>query len=150
MTAQRSGDFYQTLRRRMSAWLRRDGKGHKWAEYLMLAPDFFHLLCKLTVDPDVPVKEKAKLAAAIAYFVSPLDLIPEAIVGPGGYVDDVAFAAYVLRSIMRSAGPEVVRRHWAGDGDVIQQVERVLRVAETMVGAGLWQRLKRLAGAGRR
>ncbi len=51
----------------------------------MFAPDLLHLLCKLTIDEDVPVKERAKLAAAIAYFISPIDLVPEAIVGIIGY-----------------------------------------------------------------
>ena len=41
-----------------------------------------------------------------------MDLVPEAIVGPIGYVDDIALAAYVLNSIVNNASPEVVQRHW--------------------------------------
>ena len=61
------------------------------------------------------VTGKQKVGAAIAYFISPVDLIPEGLVGPAGYIDDVALAAYVLNSILNSVGPEVLEDHWAGD-----------------------------------
>lgn len=144
--AEQSGDFYQDLRRTIREWFEQGGKNTKWAEYIMAAPDFLHLLCKLTIDRDVPVKEKAKLGAAIAYFVSPIDLVPEAIAGPVGYVDDVALAAYVLNSIVNNSNPEVVKRHWAGEGDVLELIQEILRVADEMVGSGLWKRLKGLGG----
>jgi uncharacterized membrane protein YkvA (DUF1232 family) len=110
----------------------------------MLAPDLAHLLCKLAVDPDVPAREKAKLAAAIAYIISPVDLIPEAIVGRVGYVDDVAVAAYVLHSILTATDATVVKKHWAGGADLLGVVQRILDSADEMVGSGLWRRLKGL------
>jgi uncharacterized membrane protein YkvA (DUF1232 family) len=144
MTDQRT-DFYQDLRKRIRRWAAtKEGKAHRWVEILLTAPDLFHLLCKLTVDPEVPVSEKAKLAAAIAYFISPLDLVPEALVGPGGYVDDVALAAYVLNSIVNKTGPEVLKRHWAGEEDVLTVVQKILKVADRMVGSGLWDKLRRI------
>jgi uncharacterized membrane protein YkvA (DUF1232 family) len=110
----------------------------------MAAPDLFHLLCKLAIDKEVSVKEKAKLAGAIAYFVVPFDLIPEALVGPAGYVDDVALAAYVLNGIIKNSGPDVVIKHWAGEGDVLELIKHILGIADEMVGSGLWRKLKRL------
>ncbi len=107
-----------------------------------MAPDLFHLLCKLTIDKDVPVVEKAKLAFTIAYFVSPVDLVPEAIVGPAGYVDDIALAAFVLNSIINKTNPKVVTKHWAGDKDVLLVIKEILKVADEMVGSGLWRKLK--------
>lgn len=140
-----SSDFYAQLRGKVRNWAKtKDGKTNKWAEYLLFAPDLFHLLCKLTIDPDVPAEGKVKLAAAIAYFVSPLDLIPEAIVGPVGYVDDIALAAYVLNSIINKTDPSVVRKHWAGEGDVLNVISHILKVADEMVGAGLWRKLRGL------
>ncbi len=143
--ANQESDFYQNLRSKMSVWLKtKDGSTSRWAEYLMLAPDLFHLLCKLSIDKDVPVKERAKLAGAIAYFVSPIDLVPEAIVGPVGYVDDIALAAYVLNSIINNSGPDVVKKHWAGDRDVLEVIQEILKVADQMIGSGLWKKLKRM------
>ena len=138
-------DFYQELRRKIKIWMQSDeGKASKWQEYLLAAPDLFHLLCKLSIDKDVAVKDKAKLAGVIAYFVSPIDLVPEAIVGPIGYVDDISLAAYVINQIINNADPGVVRKHWAGEGDVLELVQRILAKADQMVGSGLWQKLKKM------
>jgi uncharacterized membrane protein YkvA (DUF1232 family) len=135
-------DFYQSFRNDVRAWVEKEGRGNKWAEYIMVAPDLVHLLFKLALDPAVPSGEKAKLAAAIAYIVSPIDLIPEAIVGRVGYVDDVAVAAYVLNSILTATNPEVVKKHWAGDEDLLGVVQKILNKTDEMVGSGLWLRLK--------
>ena len=138
-------DFYQELRAKFKAWLQSDeGKTSKWAEYLLFAPDLFHLLCKLTIDKDVPTEEKAKLAIAIAYFVSPIDLVPEALVGPLGYVDDISIAAYVLNSIVNKTNPQIIEKHWAGEGDVLELIKHILQVADDMVGSGLWAKLRNM------
>lgn len=137
-------DFYQRLRARMKEWLRdKVGRHHKYAEYLLFAPDFFHLLVKLVGDKRIPSAEKGKLLGAIAYFVSPLDFIAEAIMGPIGYIDDLVISAYVLNSLITKSGKEIVREHWAGDGDVIAIIEKVLAKADELVGSGVWKRLKR-------
>lgn len=140
-----SEDFYQRLRRRMHEWLESpEGRDHQWAEYLMFAPDLFHLLCKLSVDPDVGKADKGKLVAAIAYFISPIDLIPEAIVGPAGYLDDIALAAYVLHGMINHTDPEVLRRHWAGSDDVLVVIRKVLASADKMMSVKVLDKLKRV------
>ena len=109
----KEADFYQKLRKRMQKWLKsKKGASHKWADYLLFAPDLFHLLCKLSIDSEVPAKEKAKLIAAIVYFISPLDLMPEAILGPVGYLDDIVVAAMSLDSVINNTNTDVVKRHW--------------------------------------
>ncbi len=108
----------------------------------MLAPDLFHLLCRLMVEKDVPVAEKVKLGMVIAYFISPLDLMPEAIFGPAGYLDDVALTVWVLHRLLNVVDPEVIRRNWAGDGDVLEVIKQVMKVADEMMGVGFWKRLK--------
>jgi len=141
--AEEKQDFYQNLRSKMKAWIEsKEGKNHKWAEYLMFAPDLFHLLCRLSLDKDVPVKEKAKLVGAIAYFLSPIDLIPEAVTGPVGYVDDIAIASYVINSIVTNSDAEVVKKHWAGEKDVLEVIQAILKSADKMVGNRLWKKLK--------
>ena len=41
------------------------------------------------LDPDTPARAKATIVGAVAYFVLPLDLIPDALLGIG-FTDDVA------------------------------------------------------------
>ena len=137
-----NNDFYQRLRKRVNTWAAGEGGKSTVLTYVLMAPDFFHLLAKLLFDPRVPGREKAKIGAAVAYFVSPLDVIPEGLVGPAGYVDDVALAAYVLHSVINSIDPEVLREHWAGDGDVLRHVQDILRAADGLIGSGMWKRIK--------
>jgi uncharacterized membrane protein YkvA (DUF1232 family) len=147
MEKQQDLDFYQTLRRKIKEWETKEGANHKWAEYILLAPDFFHLLCKLAIDKEVPTKEKAMLAGAIAYFISPIDVIPEGIIGPVGYVDDIAIAAFVLNSIIKNSGEDIVLKHWAGEKDLLDLIKRILKTADEMVGSGLWKKAKELLGS---
>jgi uncharacterized membrane protein YkvA (DUF1232 family) len=135
-------DFYQALRTRIGVWLESKGKGFKHAQLLLLAPDLFHLLTRLLFDSRIPPAEKAKLGGAIAYFISPFDLMPEAILGPIGYVDDVALAAYTLSRLINAGHGAVAKELWAGDEDLLDSIQRILEAAEEALGSGLWQRLK--------
>lgn len=136
-------DFYQSLRKKIIAYFAtEEGKTNKFAEYIMIAPDLFYLLCKLTIDEEVKIEDKAKLAIAIAYFVSPIDLIPEAITGPLGYVDDIAVAAYVLNIIINNTAPEIVSKYWVGEGDILLKIQEIIKSADEMLGSGLWKKIK--------
>ena len=138
-------DFYGKLRLRIVNWLETEtGKKNKWAEYLLLVPDFFYLLLKLATDESVPSHEKAKLILAIAYFISPLDLLPEAFLGPLGYLDDLALSAYVLNGIINKVSPETVQKYWVGDGEVLLLIKGILAKADEMIGSGLWKKIKKV------
>ena len=138
-------DFYQNFRYEMRERLQHEiGPNHKWAEYLLVAPDLFHLLCRLSTDEAVPLQEKMKLVAAIAYFVSPLDLIPGFVLGPVGYVDDIALAAYVLNSLMKHSGPNLIKKHWAGEGDVLEIIQATVEFAERTLGGGFLKKFEQL------
>lgn len=138
---QKHDDFYRKLRKRMREWREGSGKEHKWAEYLMFAPDLFYTLGKLMIDPDVPARNKAEVVGTIAYFVLPVDLVPEAVVGPIGYIDDVILVAYVLNGIINVTREEVVERNWPGDENVLSVIKRIIGAASDILGVGLLQRL---------
>lgn len=137
-------DFYHYLRERIRDWATsKEGQTHKWVDYLLFAPDLFHLIWKLSLDDEVPVREKTKLLMIIAYFISPVDLIPEIMFGPLGFLDDLALAAYALNSLINETSEELVRKHWAGDDDVLEVIQKILQAADEMIGSGLWNKLKR-------
>ena len=138
-------DFYQKLRNDISNWANsKKGKNYRWTKYLMVAPDIFHLSYKLMLDKDVPIEEKIKLTLAIAYFIAPLDLVPEVVMGPIAYIDDVALAAYVLNSLLNNIDIQIVTRHWAGDEDILKTIRQILVNAERMIKSGLWKRIKKI------
>ena len=142
MTAQRTDGFYQALRARSRAGSRPRRAPRAAGRISPRAPDLFHLLCRLALDKDVPAAHKVKLAGAVAYFISPFDLVPEALTGPIGYVDDVAVAAFVLNALVNESGKDLVARHWAGQADLLGVIRRILAFADEMLGSGLWARLK--------
>jgi len=140
----RQSDFYQKIRKDVKHWLNDNlDKENKWADYILAAPDFFHLLCKLTADSEIPSNKKLKLLAAIAYFISPIDLLPEAFLGPVGYLDDIAVAAYILNDLINEVDSQIVRKHWAGEQDVLDLIKTILVNADEMIGSKMWQRIKK-------
>jgi uncharacterized membrane protein YkvA (DUF1232 family) len=58
-----------------------------------------------TLDPKTPLQVKAVLMGALAYFVLPIDVIPDFIVG-FGYTDDATVLYAALRSVASSIRPE--------------------------------------------
>jgi uncharacterized membrane protein YkvA (DUF1232 family) len=134
-------DFYKKFRQRMQIYCdSSEGKTHRFREMLLLGPDLLHLCLHLVVDKEVHFHHKAKLGIAIAYFISPLDLIPELIFGPLGYLDDIAVTAYVLNSILNEIPSETIERYWAGQKDVLTVVKSITMIADRMIGKGLWDR----------
>lgn len=140
-------DFYQRMRTSLRAFAQ-DKVGAKYAylDYLMAAPDLLHLVCKLVLDPDVKAIEKAQLASVVAYYLNPFDILPELMLGPIGYIDDVAIAAYVLQRIL-DQDPEIIARHWAGKGNVIELVQRIVKHADKLLGARAAKKLARYTRA---
>lgn len=56
------------------------------------------------IDPATPARTKAILAGALAYFIMPADLIPDALVALG-FTDDVAVLMTALNSVRGSLMP---------------------------------------------
>ena len=141
---QEERNFYKKLRKQVNNWLEENTSANsKWRDYILLAPDFFYLLAKLSTDPEVPTSKKLKLGAGIAYFISPVDLMPEMFLGPLGFLDDIAVAAYVLNDLINEVDPNIVRKYWAGEQDVLYVIKNVLANANNMLGGRIWNKIKR-------
>lgn len=144
-SAKKNQDFYQQLRKRVVRWSEtEEGKSYQWTRWILMAPDLFHLLVKLTLDSRISVYDKAKLAAATAYFIAPLDFLPELILGPMGYADDIVIAATVLNQLVNSTPEEIIQEHWAGEGDVLKKVQAIIYMADEMIGSGLFKKIRKV------
>ena len=138
--------FYDRLRGRIvSAIEKRGGRlGRGAADLLLLVPDVFMLLVRLALDPQVPASTRGLIGGAIAYFILPFDLLPEALVGGLGFTDDLVLAAAVLTQAL---GPELepqVRRYWSGRQELRQVLEDVVLVGHSLLGENLVARLERV------
>ncbi|ELT45579.1 YkvA family protein [Arthrobacter nitrophenolicus] len=96
---------------------------------LRLLPDLLRLIRRLAADRTVAVGVRIRLVLLLAYLLSPIDLVPD-FIPVIGYADDAVIVALVLRSVIKRAGEDAVRRHWPGSPaglDVILQAARPVR-----------------------
>jgi uncharacterized membrane protein YkvA (DUF1232 family) len=88
-------------------------------------PDCIVLFRRLLSDPRVPRGRKLLLLALVAYLSMPFDLIPD-FIPVAGQLDDAILVALVLRSVLRGAGPDLIREHWPGPA---RSLDALLRLA---------------------
>ncbi len=116
------------------------------ADAVYLFPNLVKLLGRLVRDPRVPRRSKVVIGAALAYLVSPVDLIPE-FVPVVGFADDVLLVSYAVNHLITVAGEDVVLEHWDGPRDMLELVRSVLEVASDLVPPQLKRLIGRLSGA---
>ena len=64
------------------------------------------------------------ICGAIAYYVTPDDVIPEQIYGPYGYIDDIYLSSYVLKMVANLHGYEFIEKISSPDiKDIINECE---------------------------
>jgi len=135
-------EFYRKLRKTVRIWAGGEkSKANKYLDLIMAGPDLFMLLVRLARDDRLPGADRAMLAGAVAYFLNPLDLVPEIVLGPAGLVDDVALAGLVLHDVLERADPALIIHHWEGSVDLLDLIRRILAVGDLMLGGPVWRRL---------
>ncbi|WP_341927853.1 DUF1232 domain-containing protein [Nocardioides psychrotolerans] len=103
----------------------RQGDPTSFREALRLLPDVVRLLRRLAADPTLPRGVRWRLWLTLAYLAVPLDLVPD-VIPVVGYADDVVVVALALRSVVRSAGPDALHRHWPGTPQGLATITRLL------------------------
>jgi len=93
-------------------------------EALRILPDTVRLLRRLAADPSLPREVRVRLWLLLVYLAIPIDLVPD-FIPVVGYADDAVIVAPVLRSVVRRAGRQAVRRHWPGTEDGVATLWRV-------------------------
>ena len=138
--------FYDRLRERIVEVVeRRGGKlPDGVVRLLLLVPDVFILLVRLTLDKEVPGRTRAMIGGALAYFILPFDLLPEALLGPVGYLDDLVLAAAVLAQSFSGDLEPYARKHWSGSEDLRVVLRDITQTAHALLGENLYGRLRRL------
>ncbi|HEY2851307.1 MAG TPA: DUF1232 domain-containing protein [Gemmatimonadaceae bacterium] len=84
--------------------------------YIRQLPNFVRLLLGLITDPRVALVDKVLVFGAIAYIVTPIDLIPDFIPFIGE-VDDVYLLVIALQRLISNAGRLVLLDHWGGEAE---------------------------------
>jgi len=136
--------FYDHLRRGAvdAAAGRLPRAGKPVVDALLLVPDIFVLLVRLLLDPEVPAQSRALIGGALAYFLLPVDLLPEALVGFGGFVDDLGIATAVLSQALGDGLEPFAARYWSGDRKLREVLRDVAASASVLLGRDLYARLR--------
>ena len=71
------------------------------------------LFRRLPGDDRLARHSRLLLGALVGYLALPFDLVPD-FIPVAGQLDDAIIVAVVLRSVLRSAGPSLLREHWPG------------------------------------
>ncbi len=101
-----------------------------------LVPHCAVLFKRLLADPRVPAKWKVASGFALVYLAFPFDLVPD-FIPVAGQLDDAIVVALVLRGLLRSAGPRLMREHWPGPTALLVPLERFAGAAPAAHGG--WQ-----------
>ena len=78
-----------------------------------ILPDAVRLVGRLSRNPALGRTTRFRLLLVVAYFALPIDLVPD-FIPVLGYADDAILIGLVIRSLVRRAGPEIVRQTWPG------------------------------------
>jgi uncharacterized membrane protein YkvA (DUF1232 family) len=87
-------------------------------------PDCLILFRRLLGDERVPGRCKLLLAVLLGYLALPFDLVPD-VIPVAGQLDDAIIVAVVLRSVLRSGGPDLLRQHWPGPAASLNALMRL-------------------------
>lgn len=139
-------DFYQRIRGKVVAWAEGAGAGKAITKYVLLVPDIMALLVRLMGDSRVSGQLKAEIAAASAYIIVPIDLLPEAVMGPAGLIDDAIVGMLALNRVFKAmgqAGEQILRQYWDGDDDVLVVMADLLDKADQFVTGRVWNGIKK-------
>jgi len=111
-------------------------------EALALLPNLVKLGWRLAKDPRIPFKARVFAGLAVAYAMSPLDVLPGWI-PLIGQLDDILLLILALQYLMEAAGETVVREYWEGSSDVLEVIEGLVDWGSNMVPWGVRKAVKR-------
>lgn len=140
--------FYQSLREKVKRFAVE--RAPKWAQplvpWVLAVPDFFVMIVRIARDERVPTGAKLIAGATIAYFISPVDLIPDPI-PLIGEIDDLGLALFAVDRIATMVPHHVIQEAWPGEGDVLalvrQGIDLITRVLPGKMITALQRVLKR-------
>lgn len=112
------------LKSKIMNWAKEHGAGftREITDLILALPELILLLLKLIKDPRVSAELKLKITLAVAYVVSPVDLIPEALGSTLGYIDDTLAMAVLIAGLVEEIPNEVIFDNWTGRPDILELI----------------------------
>lgn len=107
----------------VAVWLVKPGD-LRVGDMVRLLPDLLRLFKRVATDRAVPKMVRVELLLLLGYLVSPIDLIPD-FIPIIGFLDDAVVVAIMLRIVVRTAGPEMLEKHWPGTPEGLRALRQL-------------------------
>lgn len=111
---------------------------------VQLLPAYMKLLVGLITDKRINIVDKMLVVGAVAYILSPLDLVPDFIPFLG-QVDDIYLLMMSIQRLLSNAGRKVLTDHWSGPITALstESIRNVLSAAAFFLPRAIRRRLRR-------
>ena len=118
----------------------------RYADQIWLLPDVFRMLTNLLDDGRVDGGSRRRICAALAYFITPFEVMPRELHGPEGYLDQVCLSLSTVQDLQQALPNHVLESAWEGEGDILEVVAQELPALREAIGAENLQRISRYLG----
>lgn len=87
-------------------------------------PDFFKLLSDMLDYEEVDKDSRLLINSALAYFISPDDVLPDDVYGVEGYIDDLFVCTFVLKKLYKYYSV-LMKKLWISNAKLEETLENV-------------------------
>lgn len=103
-------------------------------DLISFSPALYRILVSLLDDPRFPGRLRPMVAAAIAYFVLPADVISVESHGPIGFMDDIYLCAFIIERVRSLLGQKILEDNWDGKAPLLPLMEDILGHEHRLIG----------------
>ncbi len=142
----RKFQFYEKLREKYS--IKRSSKDdpQNISDYLFLLPDVFVLICRLALEKRLSVSNKLFMSAVAAYFMLPIDIIPD-FVPFIGFLDDFVLAIFAFDHLFKEVDNKIILDNWSGEVDMLETTKRVIGLANKQISSKILNKIKKIVNS---
>jgi uncharacterized membrane protein YkvA (DUF1232 family) len=124
-------DLYSCIREKVSNKI--PNKYKSLSEYILMIPDIVVLFGRLMNDKRVDKKTKLLIGGAIAYLISPINLVFESI-PIIGEIDDISIIFFVLEKTVQDVPSNIISENWQGKNDILLKSKEGIRLIISIIG----------------
>jgi len=118
----------------------------RFADQIWLLPDIFRMLTNLLDDGRVNSESRRKICIALAYFITPFEVIPKAIHGPEGYLDQVYLCLKTIENLKEGISEMILDSAWDGEGEILEIISQELPFITENIGSEGIEQINRYLG----
>jgi len=137
----RKFQFYEKLREKFAIQKVSSSDPNNVTDYMFIVPDIFVLVSRLAIEKRLKMTTKAFMAAVVAYFLLPIDIIPD-FIPIIGFLDDLLIAVYALDRILSEVDPKIIQDNWSGETDMLKMVKKIISATQKNVSLKIIKKIK--------